>query len=117
MAIESALFVGWNRAISGKEADALELFGSALAWFGKLQSQGQIASFETTLLEAHGGDLNGFILIKGEVAKLQAVKQMEEWKDLIAKSTWTMQNFGVNHAVVGDGVTKELARFQKLVTR
>jgi hypothetical protein len=117
MAVDAALFIGWNRPVGGKEAEAVELFTQASTWFGKLQSQGQLAGFKTVLLEAHGGDLNGFMLLEGEVEKLHALKQTDEWHDLITRAAYLMQGFGVNHSVVGDGVAAQMGRYAKVITR
>jgi hypothetical protein len=113
MGIEAALFIGWTRSVGGKEAESLELFMQATQWFGKLQSEGKLASVETVIMEPHGGDLNGFMLLKGEVGKLLALMQSEEWKDIVSRSAYLMTGFGINHAIVGDGVTAEVQRWAK----
>jgi hypothetical protein len=35
MAADNVLFIGWNRAIAGREKTALELFRSALGYFAE----------------------------------------------------------------------------------
>jgi hypothetical protein len=39
-------------------------------YYGRLQQQGEIDSFEPFGLEPHGGDLNGFLLVRGDRDKL-----------------------------------------------
>jgi len=58
-----ALFLGWNRPARGREEQAMKLWGKTMEYYGKLQAEGRIESFEPVLLTAHGGDLNGFFLI------------------------------------------------------
>ncbi|HSR30912.1 MAG TPA: hypothetical protein VLY63_10130, partial [Anaerolineae bacterium] len=70
----NVVFVGWDRAVPGRETASLELFQEFHVYLGGLQGQGTIDSFETVLLAAHGGDLNGFVLIRGEQGKLDAMQ-------------------------------------------
>ena len=62
---DAGLFIGWGAPVRGREAKGLEVVGEALAYYGRLQQEGAIESFETALLEPHGGDLQGFILLRG----------------------------------------------------
>ena len=51
-------------------AKRLAEFNEVLEYWTSLQQQGEIESFETVLLESHGGDLNGFVLVRGDQDKL-----------------------------------------------
>jgi len=44
MASDSALFIGWKLPVVGREADAVELFGSFVGYLGKQQASGAIES-------------------------------------------------------------------------
>jgi hypothetical protein len=66
----AAIFIGWGNVVRGRERKALQVFNEALHYWSGLQQQGEIESFEPVLLELHGGDLNGFILIRGDRDKL-----------------------------------------------
>jgi len=44
------------------------LFRESQAFYSEQKASGQITSFESVILSAHGGDLNGLILVKGEQA-------------------------------------------------
>jgi len=113
---DSALFVGWNRSVHGKEKEALEVLSSALAFYGKQAAAGVIESFEPVLLSHHGGDLNGFVLIRGDGPKLDAFAQSDEFRDLLLKADMCVNGIGVIHGYVGEGMMRELARFQKTIT-
>jgi hypothetical protein len=56
----AGLFVGWGAPITGREAKGLEVFNESVQYWGKLQQDGKIESFEVVLLTPHGGDLEGF---------------------------------------------------------
>ncbi len=53
---DRVLFIGWNRAVVGREQQAMQLFQKVVEFYGKLQADGRIESFEPVLLSAHGGD-------------------------------------------------------------
>ena len=72
---DNVLFIGWNRSVKGREQQAMQLFQKVIEYYGGLQADGRIESFEPVALAAHGGDLNGFILIKGEIGKLDEVRR------------------------------------------
>ena len=74
----NALFFGWNRSIPGRERISEQHFGEFVEYLTGLQQQGTIQSFDVTLLNPHGGDMNGFFLIRGESADLSAVMSSEE---------------------------------------
>ncbi len=71
---DSALFIGWGPVVRGREQQALELFNESMQYYGELQQKKEIENFEVALLEAHGGDLSGFILLRGDVEKLSRLR-------------------------------------------
>ncbi len=42
------------------------MFGETMAYYGRIQQQGEIAGVEPFFLEPHGGDLGGFFLVRGD---------------------------------------------------
>jgi hypothetical protein len=111
--MSNAIFVGWNRAIAGRESHSLEHFGEGGGWLGKQKADGNIADFDIVTLQVHGGDLNGFAVVKGDAAQLTKLQDSEEWQDHIARGARNMQGLGVIPAFVGDELAKQLGRFQK----
>jgi hypothetical protein len=103
---DSVVFVGWNRAIPGREAAAAQVFQDVQQYLGGQQAAGGIDSFETVLLGVHGGDLNGFILIRGEYDKLNAMVATKEWLTLVTRSGLAMEGTGVVRGVTGEGVMR-----------
>ena len=55
-----------------------------------LQSEGKIESFEPVILSAHGGDLNGFIMIKGDAEKLAKVRADDVFGDLAIEANYSV---------------------------
>jgi len=66
----SVILFGWNRSIPGREKVSAGHFDEFVKYLGGLQQKGAIQAFDIMLLDAHGGDLNGFFLIRGEGARL-----------------------------------------------
>jgi hypothetical protein len=109
---EAAIFIGFGPITSGRERKALETLKKAMAYNARLQSEGEIESFEVVLLEPHGGDLSGFALLRGDADALHRVRTSEEFLSLNTLSGMLTQNFGVVDAYIGEGLARELARFE-----
>jgi hypothetical protein len=63
---KGALFVGWGSIVSGREKIAADVLNEAQQYLQRLQREGVIDGADVVLLEPHGGELEGFVLIKGE---------------------------------------------------
>ena len=98
---DAGLFIGWGQVVRGRESDATELFNETLGYYGRLQEEGTIESFEPVFLEPHGGDLNGFILIRGDAEKLGALRVSEEFTQLSTRVGLIVNNLGVVGADLG----------------
>lgn len=115
MAASAGILIGWTRPIPGREQQAREVFQQSLGYYGRLQSEGKIESFEPALIEPHGGDFNGFVLVRGEQSRLDEVRSSEEFLELVARGNYSVQGFGVLRVHLGEGVQKQMARFFKNV--
>lgn len=112
---DRVLFIGWNRAVVGREQQAMQLFQKSVAFYSKLQADGRIESFETVLLSAHGGDLNGFVLLKGEAAKLAELQGDTTFVDLAIEAGYCLEGAGIVPGLIGEGVTNAFARWSKFI--
>ena len=99
---DGALVVTWGQAVRGREHQALEVFGEALAYYARLQAAGEIESFEPVALEPSGGTLAGLLLIRGDPEKLSRVRGSEEFLRLNNRSLHIVDNFGVHTASLGE---------------
>lgn len=113
---DAGLFIGWGAPVRGREAKGLEVFSEALAYHARLQQEGVTESFEPVLLEAHGGDLYGFILVRGEQEKLARLRVDDEWMKLSARAGLIVEDFGITGAALGDGLQQAIADYQQAVS-
>jgi len=107
-----ALFFGWGPVVRGREQKALQVFQEAIEYYGKLQQEGQIDSFDPVLIAPHGGDLGGFVLLRGERGKLDAVRSSEEFERLLVRAATVVDNVGAVNAVMGESLAQGMGRFQ-----
>jgi hypothetical protein len=97
--------------VRGREQKALEVFQEALQYYGRLQQQGEVQSFEPVALEPHGGDLAGFLLVKGDADKLARLRASDEFIALTTRAQLVVDNVGITGAFVGDGLQRLFADF------
>ncbi len=112
---ESVIFVGWDRPVVGREKQTMQLFQKAAQYHAQLQAEGKIESFEAVILTAHGGDLNGFLLVRGDARKLAEVRQEETFRQLVIEGGYCLQGYGVISGYTGAGVTNVLSQWSKLI--
>ena len=110
------LFLGWNRVVAGREQQAMQLWQKSMEYYTGLQSDGRIESFEPVLLWAHGGDLNGFIIVRGDAEKLAGVEEDESYFDLMAEAAYCLEGFGVVRGDIGESITNSMSRWSTLFT-
>lgn len=103
------LFVGFGDPVDGRETQAARVFGEAMAYFARLQQEGEIEGFQGALLEAHGGDLNGFILLRGDPLKLGMMRASEEWIRLVARANFVVHGVGVVSAILDEEVQRRIS--------
>ncbi len=112
---DAGLFVGFGNPVHGREGQAVDLFNETLAWYGRLQEEGEIDSFEPVFLEPHGGDLNGFILIRGDAEKLSALRVSDEFTQLTIRAGLLVDNIGVVAADMGERLQSQMAFYTEQV--
>lgn len=105
---DAGLFVGWGEVVRGRESEAINTFNETLAYYGRLQEEGTIESFEPVFLEPHGGDLSGFILVRGDAEKLASLRVSEEFAQFATKATLIVENFGIVGADLAERLERQM---------
>ena len=108
---EAALFVGWGQTVRGREKRSLDVFNDAVTYYGQRVEDGSIESFEPVLLNPHGGDLQGFFLIKGPAQGITTMMASEEFQRLHLRAQMIVEDLGLIPAWVDDGVLGQLGYF------
>lgn len=114
---DAAILIGWNEPRPGREAMAAQLFADAIKHYTTLVEQRTIESFEPVMLVRHGGDFNGFILLRGEAAKLDALQRSEEFEALTIRAVHCLTGFGVIRAYIGEGLQRVMQRWMAALPR
>jgi hypothetical protein len=89
------LFIGFGSPVRGRERQAVKVFNEAMEYYARLQQQGEIESFESVFLEAHGGDLGGFTLLRGDRDKLTSIRTSDEFARMSIRAGLIVEQFGV----------------------
>lgn len=115
--MHNVMMIGWNGAKMGREAMAGEMFNSLVNFFTKKLSDGVITTFEPVLLSPHGGDMNGFMLVKGDNDKLDTLRNEDEFMNLVAQCLHCVDGFGVIRGMGGDRVELEMKRWAGYIVK
>lgn len=107
-----ALFIGWGPARDGREQQAFAVFGELIQYLSGLQERGEIDSFEPVALEPHGGDLDGFALVRGAPERLSRLRGSADFIRLTTRGALVVTNLGVVGAMTGDDLNQLFGDFQ-----
>lgn len=110
---DDALFLGWGEVVRGRERKAVEVFNESIEYYSKLQQDGKLESFEPWFLAPHGGDLNGFILLRGEPDQLDEILRSPEFESLQTRVGMIVDRLGVVPAVTGESLARQMGQFQE----
>jgi len=111
----NALFFAWNRPVPGRESMSATHFEEFVGYLTGLQEGGTIESFDVVFLNAHGGDMNGFFLIRGEPAALSAVMSGDEWVTHMTRAALHLEGAGAIRGATGDEVGERMALWGSLI--
>jgi hypothetical protein len=110
---DEALFIGWGDVVRGRERKAVDVFNESLQYYGRLQQDGTIESVEAWFLAPHGGDLAGFILLRGDRERLDAVQRSAEFELLQTRAGMIVDRIGVVNAYTGEALGRLMGQFEQ----
>jgi len=111
----NVVFFAWNRSIPGRERLSGEHFSQFVQYLAGLQQKGTIQSFDTVLLDAHGGDMNGFFLIRGEPAKLDGLVSSSEWVTHMTRALLHLEGSGAVRGLTGELIAARMELWSKTI--
>lgn len=112
---DAALFIGWGQVVRGREKRAVQVFNESVEYWGGLQGDGKIEDFEVVLLTPHGGDLQGFALLRGSQEQINALRADEEFARRVTRADQIVESQGVIDAAIGEGIARGMAQYQSEV--
>jgi hypothetical protein len=114
---DAALLIRWDRPVPGREKQALSLFGNSLEYYGTLQNEGAIESFEPVLLNPVGIDLSGFILLRGSAEQLDALKRQDRFVEMTISAEHLIEGFGVIDGYLEGDLQTRMAKYAQVVNQ
>lgn len=100
----NAIFFAWNRSIPGREPLSRQHFEDFTKYLETLKGSDTIEGYDVMFLMPHGGDMNGFFLIKGEPGKLDDLMATEGWLVHMIRAGMHLENSGAIRGHTGDMV-------------
>jgi hypothetical protein len=110
---DAGLFIGWGQVARGREDRALDVFNETIELYGQMQSDGRIESFDVALLEPHGGELGGFVLLRGTEEQIEAVHGAEDFERIMTKASLIVDDLGIVPAAIGASLARSMAIYQE----
>ena len=110
---DTGLFIGWGKVARGREGPAVDSFNETVGYLGRLQGDGRIEGFELCFLDPHGGDLDGFMLLRGSAEQIDAVRRDDEFQQHMLRADLFVDNLGVIGASLGERIAQQMALYQE----
>ena len=110
-----ALFIGFGSSRAGRERIAAQNFEDSVAYAEQLKAAGEIESVEIVILNAHGGDLNGFFLLRGDPERLARASMAPEFQRLAMRASVANEGVGFVSAVVDGEALRSMAAWKEAV--
>jgi hypothetical protein len=109
------IFIGFGRPVRGREREAVTLYDETVEYYSRLEKEGQIESFESVFLEPHGGELDGFFLVRGDQDSLAGVRASDEFAQLTMRAGLITENLGVVGAALSERIAIQRPLYEQQV--
>jgi len=110
----ACLFIGFNRPIPGREAEAHKSLDATVVALDGFKKEGWFESYEVIGLTPHFGSTNGFLLVKGERAKLDELRRTDAFERFSLTLARLFDGYGVVPGVTLEGLRKVQERTSDL---
>jgi hypothetical protein len=80
-------------------------------------TKGAIQSFDVALLNPHGGDLNGFFLIRAGNTELNDLMATDEWLKHIVRGELHEEGMGVIGGITGELAMERIKLWMSLIPK
>jgi len=110
---DAGLFIGWGEVVRGREDRAVDIFNETVEMYGQMQADGRIESFDLALLNPHGGELQGFAMLRGSEAQIDAVARDEDFQRVMTKASLLVDDLGIIPAAINEGLARAMSIYQE----
>jgi hypothetical protein len=100
----ACLFIGFNRPVPGREAEARKSLDASLVTIEGFKKEGWFESYEVIGLTPHFGSTNSFLLLKGERAKLDELRRSDAFERFSMTLARLLDGYGVVPGVTLEGL-------------
>lgn len=114
--METGIIVRWGASRPGRERESLELYRQSVEYHSGLVSEGKLSYFEPFFLSSGDTEVEaGFFILKGQVADIFALMDSQKYRDQTAQASLLLEHFRVDMLVVGEGIQRGMADFQRAI--
>jgi hypothetical protein len=113
---EAALFIGWGEVARGREKRALDVYNDSLQYYGRLQQEGRIERFDVAVLNPTGGDLGGFIMLRGTAEQIDSARRSEEFQRLQNRVQLIANGLRITDAFVDEGLAQVMKQYEDVLS-
>ena len=113
---DRVMFLCWGTPVPGREEAAIEAFNESVGYYGRLQQEGRIESFDVVLLDPNS-DLGGYIQLHGTAQQLFEISESEEFRRLQAQVSLIVADQRIINGVSNEGIAQEMAMYQDAVAK
>jgi hypothetical protein len=108
------LLLSWGASVRGREERGLEVFNEALGYYGRLQQEGRIESFDVVLLAPNGG-VDGYMELRGTAAQLAAVREDMVFRRLLVDAGLIVEDLVLADGFCNEGIAEAMGIYQEAV--
>lgn len=108
------LFLSWSTPVRGMEERSLEVFNEALGFYGRLQQEGRLESFDVILL-APNGELNGYIELRGSAAQLATLREDAVFRRILVDAGMIVNDLRLVDGYCNEGIAEAMGIYQEAV--
>lgn len=100
--MRGALVFTWGQAVRGREAKALEVFGTALGYWDSHAKAGRIDGYRVYFATTGSvSDVAGMLVVEGDGAQLHAIREEPEYRREMARAATIVENFTIREFAGG----------------
>ena len=111
---DRVLLLTWGTSVRGREQRGLEVFNEALGYYGRLQQEGRIESFDVVLL-APNGSIAGYMELRGTAAQLSVVREDAVFRRLVVDAGMVVDDLRMVAGYCNEGIAEAMGIYQEAV--